>query len=256
MKKVVSLLFLLSVMLFADSDKLVVGMELAYPPFEMTDKQGNSTGISVDLAKALAKSMGREVEIKNIAWDGLIPALKTGMVDVVISSMTITKEREKTVDFSDPYAKAYLTLLIAKDSPVRNIKELDQKGRVVAVKKGTTGNIYAKNRLKNAQLLVFDKESAAVMEVVQGRADAFIYDQLSNYRNWKRHPETTRVQLKPFDDHYEYWGMAFQKGSPLVAKANAFIEAYKKDGGFGKLADKYLAEVKKEFEKQGIPFFL
>eukprot|EP01028_Stygiella_incarcerata_P005429 TRINITY_DN2295_c0_g1_i4.p2 TRINITY_DN2295_c0_g1~~TRINITY_DN2295_c0_g1_i4.p2 ORF type:complete len:110 (+),score=6.25 TRINITY_DN2295_c0_g1_i4:62-391(+) len=74
---------------------LKVGMELAYPPFEMSDKEGNPSGVSVDFAKALGKYLGRDVIIENIAWDGLIPSLKTGKIDLIISSMTITDERKK-----------------------------------------------------------------------------------------------------------------------------------------------------------------
>ena len=72
---------------------LIVGMELAYPPFEMTDTSGKPSGVSVDLATDLAKSLGRPVLIQNTSFDGLIPALKTCKVDLVISSMTATAER-------------------------------------------------------------------------------------------------------------------------------------------------------------------
>src|SRR6202042_2633709 len=76
-----------------EDQKLIVGMELKYPPFEMTDTQGQPTGVSVDLAKALGKYLGRDVEIQNIAFDGLIPSLQTHKIDLIISSMTATAER-------------------------------------------------------------------------------------------------------------------------------------------------------------------
>nr|HPJ22259.1 transporter substrate-binding domain-containing protein [Clostridia bacterium] len=87
-------------------DELVVGMELAYPPFETTDENNNPDGISVKMAQALGEYLGRPVRIENMEWTGLIPALTTGKVDIVISSMTITEERQKTVNFSIPYAKS------------------------------------------------------------------------------------------------------------------------------------------------------
>src|SRR5579863_7695802 len=83
--------------------QLIVGMELAYPPFEMTDEKGQPTGVSVDLAKALGKFLGREVEIQNLPFDGLIPSLQTRKIDLIISSLTATAERAKSIDFSDPY---------------------------------------------------------------------------------------------------------------------------------------------------------
>lgn len=235
---------------------LLVGMELQYPPFEMTDKEGNPSGISVDLAKALGEYLGREVEIVNIAWDGLIPSLKTGKIDLIISSMTITEERKKTIDFSIPYSKSYLSLLVNKNSPVEKFEDLNAEGRKLAVKKGTTGHVYAKEHLPKTELLVFDKENACVMEVVQGKADAFIYDQMTIYKNWKNNEETTKALLQPFQKDFEYWGVALQKGNDkLKAKVNEFIKQYKKDGGFDKLSYKYLEEQRKTFDEMGIPFF-
>src|SRR5438552_11375611 len=87
----------------ATKEKLIVGMELAYPPFEMTDPQGRPTGVSVDLARALGKFLGQEIQIQNLPFDGLIPSLQTRKIDLIISSLTATPERAKSIDFSDPY---------------------------------------------------------------------------------------------------------------------------------------------------------
>src|SRR5687767_12993475 len=95
---------LFSTMLLGNSlvaaPELKVGMELAYPPFEMTDKQGTPDGISVGIAKALAAYLKKPVKIENMSFDGLIPALKTGSIDLVISSLTVNDERKKSIDFS------------------------------------------------------------------------------------------------------------------------------------------------------------
>jgi polar amino acid transport system substrate-binding protein len=107
------------------AEPLRVGMELSYPPFEMTDPQGRPAGVSVRLAEAFGAHLGRPVIIENIAFDGLIPALKAGHVDCVISSMTATPERAKSIAFSEPYLKTGLALLIAERSPVQSAAELD-----------------------------------------------------------------------------------------------------------------------------------
>ena len=240
----------------AAAQKLVVGMELAYPPFEMTDTANKPTGLSVDFAKALGQKLGREVVIENMAWAGLIPALETGKIDLIISSMTITEERKKTIDFSDPYAMSNLALLIAKDSPVTNYADLDQKGRKLAVKKGSTGHSYALANLKNAELMVFDKESACVLEVVQGKVDAFTYDQLTIFRNWKENEAKTRANLAPYQQAPEYWGVGIKKGNDtLKASVNSFIKDFRAQGGFDKLAETYLTAEKKTFNELKIPFF-
>lgn len=234
---------------------LKVGMELAYPPFEMSEKDGTPSGVSVDFAKALAKSLNRELIIENIAWDGLIPSLKTGKIDLIISSMTITQERKKSIDFSIPYAQSSLAILANKDSGVKSIKDLNVEGKTIAVKKGSTGHIYAKDNLQNANVLVFDKEAACVLEVVQGKADGFIYDQLTIYKNYAKNMDTTVPLLKSFQEDYEYWGVALKKESPLKADVDKFIKQAKEDGTFDTFADKYLTDAKNTFDELGIPFF-
>jgi polar amino acid transport system substrate-binding protein len=252
----VAALFMFANVVNAAEKPLVVGMELQYPPFEMSDKDGNPTGVSVDLAYALGKYLGREVKIENIAWDGLIPSLKTKKVDLIISSMTITEERKKTIDFSIPYSQSNLAILTNTTSGVKNIDDLNQKGKKIAVKKGTTGHIYANKNLKNAELLVFDKENAAVLEVIQGKADGFLYDQLTIYKNWANHKDTTVALLKPFQETPEYWGAAIKKGNDaLREQVNAFIKQAKSDGTFDNLSKKYLTEARKTFDELGIQFF-
>jgi polar amino acid transport system substrate-binding protein len=237
----------------AAAPPLRVGMELSYPPFEMTDPQGRPTGVSVRLAEALGRHLGREVVIENIAFDGLITALKAGKIDCVISSLTATPERRKSIAFSEPYLKTGLALLVASKSPVRSAADLDAPGRVVAVKKGTTGHQYAATALKRARVLVLDKEAAAVLEVAQGKADAFIYDSLSVFQNQRRHPEQTRALLEPFRE--ETWAIGLRPGDDdLRHRVNEFLEDFRAAGGFERLGDEFLPDEKRAFKEQGLPF--
>ena len=233
---------------------LRVGMELAYPPFEMTDTAGRPSGVSVRLAEALGRHLGRTVVIENISFDGLIPALKTGKIDCIISSMTATPERAKSIAFSQPYMRSGLALLAGAGSPVRGVADLDVPGRVVAVKKGTIGHQYATASLPQARVLVLDKESAAVLEVVQGKADAFIYDPLSVYRNHKRQPDTTRAILEIFGA--QPWAIGLRLGDEeLATRVNRFLDEFRADGGFERLGDEFLKEEKDTFKSLGLPFF-
>lgn len=232
---------------------LVVGMELGYPPFESRDTDGRAIGVSVDLARALARHLGRELVIENMAFDGLIPALKTGKIDLVISSLTRTGERAQSIDFSDPYVRTGLCLLLARQSPVQGIGDLDRPGRKVAVKKGTTGHTWAVAHLKQATPLVLDSETTAVLEVTQGKADAFIYDQLSIHEHWKRNEATTRAVLAPFQQ--EAWAIGVRKGQPgLLADVNRFLGEFRRRGGFEELGDRWLKEPKAAFRQLGTPF--
>ncbi len=234
--------------------RLIVGMELSYPPFEMIDTHGQPTGVSVDLAEALGKSLGQEVQIMNTDFAGLIPSLQTHKIDLIISSMTATTERAKAIAFSDPYLKTGLCLLVGKTSPIQSIADADQPGRTVVVKLGTTGHVYAADHIKKAKLLVVDKEDAAVLEVVQGKANAFIYDQISTYENWRRNQESTRPILKPFQE--ESWAVGLrQDDTELRDKVNHFLKDYKEQGGFDRLGDRYLKDQKEAFRKLGYPFY-
>jgi polar amino acid transport system substrate-binding protein len=234
--------------------QLIVGMELAYPPFETTDTRGQPAGVSVDLARDMGKFLGREVEIQNIPFDGLILSLQTHKIDLIISSMTATAERARTIAFSEPYLTTGLCLLVGKNSPIQNMADADQPGRVLVVKKGTTGHVYATDKVRQARVLVLDREATCVLEVVEGKADAFIYDQISTYENWRRNAETTRPLLRPFQQ--ESWAIGLrQDDTELRRQVNEFLRDYKAQGGFEKLGDRYLLEQKAAFKKLGYPFY-
>jgi polar amino acid transport system substrate-binding protein len=250
-------LFVATLLLLASAraaEPLRVGMELGYPPFEMRDERGEPAGVSVDLARALGEALERPVRIENLPFDGLIPALRTGKIDIILSSMTATEERARAVDFSEPYLRTGLCLLVSKQSAVNRIEDAAAPGRTIVVKKGTTGHLYAMKRLGKAQVRVLDKENVCVLEVAQAKADAFIYDQMSVFSHWQRNPETTRAVLEPFQA--ETWAIALPKGSDtLRLQVNAFLAAFRKKGGFEQLGDRWLAPQKTEFKKLGIPFF-
>lgn len=234
---------------------LRVGMDLSYPPFEMQDKAGNPDGVGVRLAEALAAKLGRPLKIVPMEFSGLIPALKTGNVDLILSSMTATDERRQSIDFSTPYAFTGLALLVRKDSDIQSIDDLKKPGRSVTAKAATTGETWAIKNLPGAKRVVFEDQTACVLEVAQGRADAFIYDQLSIYQYATENPQTTRGLLKPFVE--ESWAIGIAKGNEaLLGQVNAFLDEFRKQDGFGKLGERYLLKEKKFLEAAGVPFIL
>lgn len=180
-----------------DGKTLRVAMELAYPPFETKDDAGNPEGLAVDFIRDFGAAYGYDVQIENTAWDGLIPSLQSDKADLVISSMTITDERKQSVDFSDAYAMAQLAILANADSGVASIDDLNQPGKKVAVKTGSTGDVYATKNLTDAEIVRLADESACVTEVVQGKADGFLYDQLTIYRNHQANPTPPKPCSSP-----------------------------------------------------------
>ena len=234
------------------SNTLRVGMEPNYPPFETQTPDGKPDGISVRLAEALAADLGRPVEIVPMKFSGLIPALKSGSIDLVISSMTATDERRQSIDFSEPYAFTGLALLVGKNSSIQSIEDLRKPGSKLAVKASTTGETWVASNLKQATFTAFSDDTACVLEVAQGRADTFIYDQLSVLRYQRKNPDTTRAILKPFTE--EAWAIGIAKGNAgLLTKTNAFLDRFRKEGGLTKLADEYLAAENAALAEQGIP---
>ena len=235
---------------------LIVGMDLSYPPFETIDAQGKPSGISPDLAYALGAFLHCPVKIENIPFTGLIPSLLTGKIDLIISSMTDTAEREKTISFSDPYLSIGLALLVSKKTPPASSAAfvIDQKGYTVAVRQGTTGQVWAADHLKQAKILVLDKESSAVLEVMQGKADAFLYDQMSVWKNHQEHPAETIALLEPIQK--ESWAIGLRSADTVLKdQVNAFLKNFRASGGFDKLGDIYLKDQKEAFAKAGIPFY-
>lgn len=237
-----------------ENKPLTVGMDLSYPPFETIDSSGVPAGISVDMAKALGEYLHRPVEVKNIPFTGLIPSLMTGKIDLIISSMSETTERHKTIEFSDPYVTTIgLCILAGKKSSVTSLKDLDQTGRSIAVRQGTTGQLWAADNIKNAKLVVLDKESSAMMEVVQGKVDGFLYDQLSVWRFHNEYPEETVALLQPVKA--EPWAIGLRPNDKALRnQVNLFIINFRKEGGFSRLGDKYLKAEKEAFVRAGVPF--
>lgn len=233
---------------------LVVGMDLSYPPFETINAEGKPSGISVDLANSLGEFLHRPVRIENIPFTGLIPSLLTGKIDLIISSMTDTPERQKTIAFSDPYLTIGLAVLAGKKSALSLGDDLDRPGRILAVRQGTTAQEWASDHLKAAKVLVLDKESSAVLEVVQGKVDGFLYDQMSVWKHQREHPAETVALLRPVQK--ESWAIGIRTGdTELQSQVNAFLRSFRAAGGFDRLGDLYLKEQKEAFAEAGIPFY-
>lgn len=239
----------------ASKETLKVGMELKYPPFETKATDGSPDGVSVMMANAIGEYLGVAVEIVDTPYASLIPALETGKIDMIISSMTINEERLKKVDFSDPYTTSQLFLLAYKDSKVMSPADLNNPEVIIASKTGTIGALWAAANAPKAQIKNIDEEASAVLEVAQGKADVFIYDPLSIIRHQENYPDTTRVIYEPLPNT-QGWGIAVQKGNTeLLTKINDFLKKAKTDGTFDKIRDTYLKDKIEEFKKYNLEFF-
>ena len=152
-------------------------------------------------------------------------------------------------------ANALLAVLVNKNSNITAVDDLNAKGKKVAVKTGSTGESFAQKNLTNAEIISLADESACATEVAQGKADGFIYDQLTIYRDQQANADTTAAVYIP-NQTPEKWGVAVKKGNTaLLKELNTFIAKYQKEGGFDKLSDKYLSNEKKAFDQLGFKWF-
>lgn len=234
-------------------DKLIIGTDATYPPFEFVDEAGQISGVDIEVGREIGKALGREVEFRNINFDGLITALRTGSIDLVISALSINLERSQSIDFSDPYVETGLSILAAKESTVQSAADLKTPGRKIVVRLGTTGESWARENLKDAKIIALDADVSCVMEVVNASVDAWIYDQVSIMNHHAKHPEKTRALLAPLRE--EVWAVGMKKGSDeLKTKVNEVLARMRGDGSFARLAERFMAKEKEMMTAQGLPF--
>lgn len=219
---------------------LRVGLDAGYMPFEMTNKQGKIVGFDVDIAKQMAKAMGVELEIVNTAWDGIIPALVTDKFDIIMSGMTLTSQRNLQINFAEPYIVIGQSLLVRKglEDQIKSYKDLNKEQYTIASKLGTTGDLAAKKYLSKAKLRLFETESEAAIEVVNGKADAFIYDLPFNAVYNTQNPGKLVHLDEPFTYEPLAWGI--RKGDPDFENwLNNFMRQIRGDGTYDKIYAKW-----------------
>lgn len=217
-----------------------VGVDATYPPFEW-QVNGEYKGIDIDLINAIADKAGFEIEIQSMDFKGIIPALQSKQLDISIAGMSITDERKKIIDFSNPYFDAGLSVVVAKDNTA--IKSgADLAGKTIAVKKGTSGATYAVDTFasKGAKVIQFDNSPAMFEEVKAGRADALIED----YPVISYAIVDQKLPLKVVGDRLnaDQYGIGILKGTNdgLVKEINDALAELKADGTYQEIVDKYL----------------
>lgn len=220
---------------------LKVGSEAAFAPFEFQDEGSKDyVGFDIDLIKAIGKQMGSEVQIQNMGFDGLIPALEADNIDVAISAMTITEERAKKVSFSKPYYKSGLTMVVRTDNT--NIKTFnDLEGKKVAVQIGTTGADEAK-KLKNAQIREFNSAPESFLELKAGGVDAVVNDRpVNEYYIAKAGGKDAKIVGEPLTAE-DYGIAASSKNKELVAQIDKALDELKKNGEYEKIYVKWFGK--------------
>lgn len=246
----------------ATDDPIRVGMDLRYPPFETVTTDNEPEGISVDIANAFGSYLNRRTEIVNTNFGGLIPALQSGEIDIVIASMSITAARQEVVDFTDPYFFFKIITLVnqafatqqglTQDSTVEDLLAISSAryGGIAAQVSASIPTSYGKTVTEYVDL------PTAIEAVAQGDADILLMSASPVVSAYKANRATTMVVWDP-------WvaspiGMAVNKGNTeLLASANAFIDSFNnEDGMYDQLRENWNAVVLAQLERYGLDFYI
>jgi polar amino acid transport system substrate-binding protein len=215
--------------------KLKVGSDIPYKPFEF-GRAPNYQGFDVDIVGAVAKKLGLAATFVKTPFDTIFRNLAQGKFDMVASASTITPERAKEVDFSDPYFPADQSLMVKKGSDIKTVQDL--KGQVIGAQLGTTGADYAKNKTGAKSIRTYDLIDDAFNALEAGQVKAVINDcPVSKYAE-RAHQDLVVVRAIPTNERY---GFVFPKGSDALRNAfNNALAAVKKDGTLTRTSDKWL----------------
>lgn len=231
----------------ASSNKpLIVGTEPSFPPFEMTEND-TYVGFDIDLAKAIGQKIGRDVEIKAMGFDALIPALKSGQIDLIASAMSATDERKKQVDFTDPYYIGGSVIVVRNDNT--DIHGWDDiKGRNVAVQAGSKPADFAEKQ--GAILKQFDANYQCLQELQSGSSEAVAIDKaVALYYISKGGLSDLKVVGEP--KKLAGSAMAVNKGhEDELKQINEALKEMKKDGTYTQLYKKWFGVEPTEEELQ------
>jgi polar amino acid transport system substrate-binding protein len=224
----------------AKGKKIVIATDATWPPMEYVDANKNIVGFDIDMFTAAAKEAGFEVEFKNQAWDGIFAGLAAGKYDAVVSSVTITDERKKTMDFSMPYVNCGQILVVKKE--LANMDKLVQfEGKKVGAQIGTTGALEIK-KFKKIIVKEYDELGLAMEDLAKGRIDAIVCDSpiaadfaLQN----PKYKTILKIVGQPFTT--EEYGAAVTKGNKQVLDLlNSGLKKVKEKGIDKELEKKWL----------------
>ncbi|NAW65195.1 transporter substrate-binding domain-containing protein [Photobacterium halotolerans] len=223
--------------------ELRVCFDAGYMPFEMKSKNGSFVGFDIDIGKMMARQMGVKYVPVNTAWDGIIPTLLTGKCHIINAGMTINAQRNMRVNFAEPYIIVGQTILLNPEleGKIKSYKDLNDSKYTIATKLGTTGEQAIKRMISKAKLNVFETQSDAVLEVANGKADAFIYDMPFNAIYASQNTGKVVHLEQPFT--YEPLGWAVAQGDmDMLNFLNNFLRQIKGDGTYERIYDKWFKD--------------
>ena len=220
------------------SSALTFGTNAEFPPFEFVSSSGiidQYDGIDLAIVKKIGEDTGRDVKIENMEFDSLLIALENGQIDAVISGMTITEERAKSVDFSHPYYAATQVMIVKEDSDIT--KATDMEGKKIVVIQGYTGELCVQDL--GYKYEAFKKGTEAILELTNGKCDVVVLDSATAQKYVKDNPGLKIIE-DPDAFETEEYGIAIKKGNTeLLNQINDSIDKMLADGSISEWSVKY-----------------
>jgi cystine transport system substrate-binding protein len=219
---------------------LRVGLEGTYSPFGYQDEQGNLVGFDVDVARAIAGKLGVKPDFLPSKWEGILAALESGRFDVVVNQVTISDERKKVYDFSQPYTFSGLQILVRKDR-LKDIKGPDDlAGKKVGVLLGTNHEQWLRDHTPKADVRTYEDDASRNQDLLVGRIDAILNDRLIVGSVEKIYGGQIAATGPLLSDTRQ--AIAIKKGNPdLVAAIDQALQALTADGTLKKISEKWFS---------------
>lgn len=215
---------------------LRMGTNATFPPYEYVDENNEVAGIDADIAAAIADKLGMELEITDMAFDSLIPALQSDTIDIVLAGMTVDPERAESVNFTDSYATGVQVIIVPEGSDIASPDDLE--GKNIGVQTGTTGDLYCTDDYGQEFVKQFDNGPLAVAALLNGQVDCVVIDNepAKNY-------VAANEGLKILDTAYaneDYAAALAKEDTELYEQVNTAIQELKEDGTIASIIEKYI----------------
>lgn len=225
--------------------KLIVATESQYAPFEFKDVEGNIVGLDPSIMQALADDLGVELEIMDIAFDGVVPAVQSGAADIALAGLSATEDRKQSIDFSDLYYEGGQVLLVPQgmEDAYTQISDLD--GKTISTQKGTIQQTLLEEQFPNATANLLPQFPAAVMELVAGNCDAVMIDAVSAEQYVKNYEGIGISSLSIEADESGFCAGIMKGNTSLQEYLNEKIAEYKENG---KISEWYVEATEKASE--------
>ena len=213
-----------------EKSKLIVAVSADNPPYEFIQDQ-KIVGIDIDIINMIANKLNRKIEIKNMDFDGIIPALQNATVDMAIAGITPTLQRKENIDFSIKYLDSKVSILTRSNSSIES--ENDLKNKIIGAQAGTTWYLYAKNLVAlepSIDIRILSNNLLLIESLMNNTMDAIVIEDLQSEEFIKKYPGTLRSFV--VSSGSSSYAIAFPKGSKLVDKVNKVILELEKNNEF------------------------